>query len=111
MDQKKLPNATTSLVLGIISFVVCCTGIGSLILSGIALVMANKDKKLYLESPQEYSNYSQSKNARVIAIIGLIIGAIITLWFIYVAVFIGENWDEFYQEFMDAYNEAIEEAQ
>src|SRR5690554_1789285 len=111
MEQKTLPTSNTSLGLRVISFVICCTGIGSLILSGIALKLANKDKKLYLESPEEYSNYSQTKTARTIAIIGLILGALITLWLILTLISIGNNWEEFYEEIMNTYNEAIEDAQ
>ena len=84
MEQQKLPNATISLVLGIISFIACCfsSGFGGLILSGIALFLANKDKKTYNENPDQYENYSQVKTARIIAIIGLILAIIIVLIFI-----------------------------
>ncbi|WP_299215005.1 CCC motif membrane protein [uncultured Dokdonia sp.] len=80
MEQQKLPNATISLILGIISFIACCFswGIGGILLSGIALFLAKKDKKLYEENPDNYENYGQVKTARIIAIIGLILG-ILTL--------------------------------
>jgi hypothetical protein len=38
------------------------------------------DEKRYRENPELYSNYSQLKTARIIAIIGLVIGI---LYFIY----------------------------
>jgi hypothetical protein len=84
MEQRKLPNATISLVLGIISFIACCfsSGIGGVLLSGIALFLANKDKKLYDANPDDYDNYSQVKTAKIIAIIGLVLGGIILLVFI-----------------------------
>lgn len=84
MEQQKLPNATISLVLGIISFIACCfsSGFGGVVLSGIALFLANKDKKTYNENPDQYENYSQVKTARIIAIIGLILAIIIVLIFI-----------------------------
>lgn len=80
MEQQKLPNATISLVLGIISFIACCFswGIGGIVLSGIALFLTKKDKKLYDENPDQYENYGQVKTAKIIAIIGLILG-ILTL--------------------------------
>ena len=61
MEQQKLPNATISIVLGIISFIGCCctSGFGGVVLSGIALFLAKKDEKKYIESPESYSNYGQ----------------------------------------------------
>ena len=53
MEQQKLPNATISIVLGIISFIGCCctSGFGGVVLSGIALFLAKKDeKKIYRKS-------------------------------------------------------------
>ncbi|MEQ3657224.1 MAG: CCC motif membrane protein [Dokdonia sp.] len=84
MEERKLPNATISLILGIVSFIACCfsSGFGGVILSGIALYLANKDKKAYEANPDGYDNYSQVKTARIIAIIGLILGALIVLLFI-----------------------------
>lgn len=78
MEQQKLPNVTISLILGIISFVGCCcsSGLGGLLLSGIALYLAKKDEKLYLENPEIYENYSQLKTAKTIAIVGLVLAAI-----------------------------------
>jgi len=82
MEQQKLPNVTISLVLGIISFIACCcsSGIGGILFSGIALFLANKDKKTLESSddPSIYANAGQLKTARLIAIIGLII-AVVTL--------------------------------
>lgn len=81
MDKQKLPNVTISLVLGIISFIACCfsSGIGGVLLSGIALFLANKDKKVAAEDPELYENYGQLKTARTIAIIGLVLGGLIVL--------------------------------
>ncbi len=82
MEKQKLPNVTISMVLGIISFIACCcsSGLGGLLFSGIALFLANKDKKTYLENPELYENYGSLKTARIIAIIGLVL-AVITLIF------------------------------
>ncbi len=73
-----LPNATTVLVLGIISIVSSfCYGLG-LILGIIALVMANKDRKLIAENPEGYSTSSISslKAGRICSIIGISISAL-----------------------------------
>ncbi|WP_299765817.1 CCC motif membrane protein [uncultured Dokdonia sp.] len=82
MEQQKLPNVTISLVLGIISFIACCcsSGIGGVLFSGIALFLANKDKKTLEASgdPSMYTNASQLNTSRIIAIIGLVL-AVLTL--------------------------------
>ena len=51
MENQKLPNATISLVLAILSLIGCCctSGIGGVILSGIALFLTNKDEKTYAD--------------------------------------------------------------
>ncbi len=78
MEQQKLPNAQISLILGIISFVACCcsSGLGGLLFSGIAFYLAKKDEKLYNENPDGYSNFSQLKTAKTVAIIGLVLAVI-----------------------------------
>ena len=75
-----LPNATASLVLGIISIVtcLCCYGIIGIILGIIGLVLGNKAVALYKQSPNIYSE-SSFKNAsagRTCSIIGLVLGAL-----------------------------------
>lgn len=77
-----LPNATAVLVLGILSIIGCCFyGIG--IIFGItALVLANKDIKLYKKNPEAYTNYSTLNIGRTLAIIGIVlfvISIIVTL--------------------------------
>ncbi|HBT11160.1 MAG TPA: hypothetical protein DEB18_17720 [Leeuwenhoekiella sp.] len=82
MEQQKLPNVTISLILGIVSFIACCfsSGFGGLLFSGIALYLANKDKKLAAPNPELYENYGQLKTARIIAIIGLVLAIIISIF-------------------------------
>jgi hypothetical protein len=96
MEQQKLPNATISLVLGIISFIACCCsmGIGGLLFSGIAFFLVKKDEGLYAENPELYSNYSQVKTSKIIAIIGLALGALSLLWSIY-QIFSMGGWDAY----------------
>lgn len=76
MEQQKLPNATAVLVLGILSIPTCCCyGIG-LVLGIIAIVLYNKDKKLYMENPELYSNFNLSNTGRILGIIGVVLSAI-----------------------------------
>lgn len=85
MEQKKLPNVTTGLILGIVSFICCClsSGIGGILMSGIAFFLLKKDEKTYAANPDLYSNYGQLKTAKIIAIVGLVIGTITLFWTIY----------------------------
>lgn len=80
-----LPNATVSLVMGILSIVVC--GLG-LILGIIGLVMANKDIVLYNNQPGAYSiaSYNQTKTGKTCAIIGIVLNALFVL--VYAAILI-----------------------
>ncbi|GGW61917.1 hypothetical protein DFQ11_102480 [Winogradskyella epiphytica] len=107
MENQKLPNATISLVLAILSLIACCctSGIGGVILSGIALFLANKDEKKYAENPEWYTNFSQVKTAKIIAIISLVLSLIILAVYIYM-LSTGQ-----YEQMMEQYMEMIEEMQ
>ncbi|MEO6731071.1 MAG: CCC motif membrane protein [Ferruginibacter sp.] len=90
--QQNLPNATTVLVLGIISIVGSfCYGIVGLICGIIGLVLANKDRKLYNETPELYSSssFGTSNAGRTCAIIGIILSTLIMVVFIIWIVIIG----------------------
>lgn len=65
--QQSLPNATTVLVLGILSIVLC------FICGIIALVIAAGDKRLYEQNPGIYttSSYDLIKAGRICSIISL----------------------------------------
>ena len=55
MERQSLPNATTSLILGILSVVTCiCYGVIGLPLGIIAFVLGNKALKVYHENPKDY---------------------------------------------------------
>ncbi len=87
-----LPNATASLVLGIISIVgALCYGIIGVICGIIGLVLANKDRKLYQATPELYSSasYSTLNAGRTCSIIGLILGGLVVLIMIFYFIFFG----------------------
>lgn len=90
-NAMQLPNATATLVLGILSIVVC------FICGIVALVISNKDIALYKANPELYSatSYSNIKTGRTCAIIGIalqVIGIIIYIAFIAFAI---SHFDEF----------------
>lgn len=83
MEKQRLPNSTVVLLLGILSIPTCCCwGIGVL-LGVIALVLAKKDTKLYVENPELYKGYDTINTGKVIAIIGIVLGAIFLIFAIY----------------------------
>ena len=107
IEKQKLPNATISLILGILSYIGCCctSGFGGAILAGIALFLVKKDEKKYAEDPELYENFGQLKTAKIVAIIGLII-SIITIGVYLYFVSTGQ-----YDEMMENYKEMLEEMQ
>jgi len=77
--QQNLPNATISLVLGILSIPACCCyGIFGLILGIVAWVLGNGDIKKYALNPNAYSlsSYKNAKAGKVCGIIGTILSAL-----------------------------------
>lgn len=86
MGQVPTPNATTVLVLGIVSIVTacCCYGIIGLVLAIISLVMAKKAKDIYYSNPNVYTPGSLSNiNAgRICAIIALVVGILVVISYI-----------------------------
>ena len=76
ISKKDLPNATASLMLGIISIVGGFSyGLVGVACSVIGLMLANKDKKLYQTYPEIYSLtwFKTTNTGRTCAIAGLII--------------------------------------
>jgi beta-lactamase regulating signal transducer with metallopeptidase domain len=88
--NKKLPNATAVLILGISSIVTCCCyGILSVIIGIIGLVLANKDAQIYAENPTAYSNYNNLKTGKILCIIGIILGVLSIAYFIFIFSYFG----------------------
>lgn len=85
MEQRKLPNATAVLILGILSIPGCCFYAIGLVFGIIALVLAKKDAALYAADPSLYDNYSNLKTGRILAIVGIVLNALMLL-FIVIAV-------------------------
>lgn len=82
------PNATISLVLGILSIVLGCAIIG-LILGIIGLVYANKGKKIYNSNPSLYTNYGILNAGYILSIIGTVLGGLSLLYWIIVVGVVG----------------------
>jgi hypothetical protein len=81
----QLPNATATLVLGILSIVIC------FICGIIALVISNKDMSMYRANPESYSvaSYNNIKAGRICAIIGIVLQLIgLIAYILFIAFFI-----------------------
>lgn len=90
MDKRELPNATTVLVLGIISIILSfCYGIFGIVLGIIALVLSNKDLRLYNANPELYTGIQNLRAGRTCGIIGLSIGSLFFLFLMAYLIFIG----------------------
>ena len=91
MEKRNLPNGTAVLVLGIMSIVTCCCyGFVGLILGIIAVVLANKDLKLYQESPELYLNYKNLSIGKILGIIGIVLSSLFLIVILYAEIFVGE---------------------
>jgi hypothetical protein len=94
--QQNLPNSTTVLVLGILSIVFSCWyfSIIGVVLSIIALVLANRDFSLYYSNKSQYtlSSFNNLKAGRVCAIIGLAVAIIFFIFFMLILVGIFVTW-------------------
>jgi hypothetical protein len=89
MEKQKLPNATTVLILGILSIPACCFyGIG-LALGIAALVVAKQDLRSYRLDPDNYEGYGNLKTGRILAIIGIVLNALLIIFMIAIIVVFG----------------------
>ena len=80
-----LPNATTVLVLGILSIVACwCFGLVGLIMGIIALVIAGKAGMEYNENQGLYSesSYKNMQAGKICAIVGICLSALALIYYI-----------------------------
>jgi len=86
-----LPNATATLVLGILSIVVC------FICGIVALVISNKDISMYKANPELYSeaSYNNIKAGRICAIIGIGLQVVGIICYIAFIAFFITNMDKF----------------
>ena len=101
MEERKLPNATAVLVLGLLSIFTCfVVGIG-LALGIVGIILANKDTKLYNENPELYTNYSNLNVGRVFSMIGTVLGAIILIFNIYLFSLGEKGMEEFRQNLIE----------
>ncbi len=85
MEKQKLPSANSSLIMGILSIVTacCCYGLPGLIFGFIGLNMAKKAKATYEANPEQYNGMGNVEAGRITSIIGLVLGALFTVYLVY----------------------------
>ncbi|MGA8853562.1 MAG: CCC motif membrane protein [Christiangramia sp.] len=77
MEKSELPNSTLILVFGILSILgCCCYGVPGVIFAIIALIMSKRANEIYNSNPELYTGYQNVKTGRILAIIGLVLGAL-----------------------------------
>lgn len=81
---KKLPNATGSLVLGIVSIATCWLyALPGIVCGIIAIALHMKDKRIYAEDPVAYQlSFKNSKAGFICGIIGLCLSSLYIIWII-----------------------------
>jgi M penetrans paralogue family 26 len=103
MENKRLPNATLTIIFGLLSIMTCFLfGIVGLIFGIVTLVVSKKDLALLKENPKLYSNSSTIIMGRVLAVIGITISTIYLGFIIFVYTVVGiENVDAWQQNLLD----------
>jgi hypothetical protein len=92
--QQNLPNATASLVLGILAIPACCFyGIFGLIFGVIAWILGAGDMKKYQLNPSLYteSSYKNAKAGKICGMIATILSALMVVMFILIIVGVVAN--------------------
>ena len=107
MEEKKL-NPAVVYILSVLGILCCCLAGLGIIPSGIAYFMAKSNLQKVATDPEGYeqSQIKSMNTARIIALVAIIINVLMIIRVIYVIATVG--WDEMYDEFSRAYQEALE---
>lgn len=105
MEKQTLPNSTLILIFGILSILTCCCyGVLGLIFGIVAVVLANKAKRLYMAEPELYTGYNNVKTGKILAIIGIVLSVIYIIMTIFAYSFYGiEELQEMQRQMLEEY--------
>ncbi|MBN2347434.1 MAG: hypothetical protein JXJ22_01270 [Bacteroidales bacterium] len=96
--KQQLPNATATLVLGILSLVFGCI-LAGLILGIVGLAISKRGKVLHEQEPDKYLGWGSLNAGRIMSIIGIVLGGLTLLYYIVVVAILGAAafsfWDYF----------------
>ena len=104
MLKEKLPHSQSALILGISSIITacCCWGIFGIILGLIGLNNANKAIRIHEEQPDAFDGINNAQTGRTTSIIGIVIGIISLIWYIYI--FSTGEYEVLFQEYNNMIN-------
>jgi uncharacterized membrane protein len=104
MLKEKLPHSQSALILGISSIITacCCWGIFGIILGLIGLNNANKAIRIHEEQPDAFDGINNAQTGRTTSIIGIVIGIISLIWYIYI--FSTGEYEVLFQEYNNMLN-------
>ncbi|WP_394750066.1 CCC motif membrane protein [Spongiimicrobium salis] len=94
------------IIMGVLGYLCCCLAGLGIIPSAIGFFLARKSEKMYAANPELYDNASQIKTGKIVALIAVILNVLMIVRIIYLLSTIG--WSEMSEEFMRAYEEAME---
>jgi hypothetical protein len=89
-NKQPLPNAVATLILGLCSLLFGCFFVG-IICAIIALAISGGPKRLYMQSPAQYSGYGMLNAGRILSIIGIVLGAIAIIYTIVAVAILGNG--------------------
>ena len=108
MDKQQLPNATLTLVFGILSLVTfCCYGIFGILFGLLALILGNIALKKFKQDPELYTGEGNAKIGRVLGIIGLVLGLLMIALVVWMISIVG--WDVLMSQDQELIQEKINE--
>ena len=87
-QKQNAPYAVAALVLGICSLLFGCLFIG-LVCGIVGAVLANKGLAVYNTNPSGYNGYGMLKAGKLTSILGIVFGAIYTLYYIVAVAILG----------------------
>jgi uncharacterized membrane protein YbaN (DUF454 family) len=84
MEKQQIPNGTLVLVMGILSIVgCCCYGLPGVVFGIVAVILASKATKTYMEAPENYSGYGNVKAGKIMGIIGIVLSILMVLFYVW----------------------------
>lgn len=89
IQKQNAPYAVASLVLGICSLVLGCLFFVGWVCGIVGLVLAKKGLTTYNANPEQYGGYGMLNAGKIMSIIGIVFGAIYTLYYIIFVCIIG----------------------
>lgn len=94
MEKQQIPNGTLILIMGILSIIgCCCYGLPGLIFGIVAIILAGKATKVYMEAPENYSGFGNVKAGKIMGIIGVVLSVLMVAYMIWIISYFG--WETF----------------